>query len=122
MKQIIRLTESDLHRIVKESVQTILNEYNEDQYKILDKLDRGIRRAGAEAQYGNQDNAARMLEDVLDTARMNEGQLSNIVDTSSLINILDTALHPIPVDGQQFINILRKADAIVKQGLSYQRF
>ena len=120
MKQIIRLTESDLHRIVKESVQTILNEYNEDQYKILDKLDRGIRRAGAEAQYGNQDNAARMLEDVLDTA--NEGQLSNIVDTSSLINILDTALHPIPVDGQQFINILRKADAIVKQGLSYQRF
>ena len=58
MKQVIRLTESDLRRIVKESVQRILNEYNEDQYKVLDKLDIGIRRVGAEAQYGNQDNAS----------------------------------------------------------------
>ena len=122
MKQVIRLTESDLHRIVKESVQRILNEYNEDQYKVLDKLDIGIRRVGAEAQYGNQDNAARMLEDILDIAKMNEGQLSSIIDTQSLISILDTALHPIPVDGQQLINLLRKAGSIVKQGLSYQRY
>ena len=122
MKQVIRLTEGDLHKIVKESIQRILNEYNEDQYKVLDKLDMGIRRAGAEAQYGNQDNAARMLEDILDTIRMNEGQISSIVDTQSLINILDTALHPIPVDGRQLINLLRKAGSIVKQGLSYQRF
>jgi hypothetical protein len=122
MKQVIRLTESDLHRIVKESVRKILNEYNEDQYKVLDKLDMGIRRAGAEAQYGNQDNAARMLEDILDITRMNEGQLSSIIDTQSLISMLDTALHPIPVDGQQLINLLRKAGSIVKQGLSYQRY
>jgi hypothetical protein len=122
MKQVIRLTESDLHRIVKESVQRILNEYNEDQYKVLDKLDIGIRRVGAEAQYGNQDNAARMLEDILDITRMNEGQLSSIIDTQSLISMLDTALHPIPVDGQQLINLLRKAGSIVKQGLSYQRY
>ena len=122
MKQVIRLTESDLHRIVKESVQRILNEYNEDQYKVLDKLDIGIRRVGAEAQYGNQDNASRMLEDILDIARMNEGQLSSIIDAQSLISILDTALHPIPVDGQQLINLLRKASSIIKQGLSYQRY
>ena len=31
MKQIIRLTESDLHRIVKESVRRILNEYGEGE-------------------------------------------------------------------------------------------
>ena len=122
MKKVIRLTESDIHRIVKESVQRILNEYNENQYRILNKLDIGIRRAGAETQYGSQDNAARMLEDVLDIARMNEGQLSSIIDTQSLISILDTALHPIPVDGQQLINLLRKAGSIVKQGLSYQRY
>lgn len=30
MKKIIRLTESDLHRIVKESVQRILREINDD--------------------------------------------------------------------------------------------
>lgn len=122
MKQVIRLTEGDLHRIVKESIQRILNEYNEDQYKVLNKLDMGIRRAGAETQYGNQDNAARMLEDILDIIRMNEGKLSSIIDTQSLVNILDTALHPIPVDGQQLINLLRKAGSIVKQGLSYQRY
>lgn len=31
MKQVIRLTESDLHRIVKESVRKILNEYGEGE-------------------------------------------------------------------------------------------
>ena len=31
MKQVIRLTESDLHRIVKESVRRILNEYGEGE-------------------------------------------------------------------------------------------
>jgi len=33
MKQIIRLTESDLHRLVKESVQKILNEVSEAKHK-----------------------------------------------------------------------------------------
>ena len=33
MKQIIRLTESDLHRIVKESVQNILQEMKPDDFK-----------------------------------------------------------------------------------------
>lgn len=30
MKQVIRLTESELHQIVKEAVQSILNEYGEN--------------------------------------------------------------------------------------------
>ena len=33
MKQIIRLTESDLHRIVKESVQKVLQEMKPDDFK-----------------------------------------------------------------------------------------
>ena len=39
-KQIIRLTESDLHRIIKESVQTILKEYSDETYgKIYNDVD-----------------------------------------------------------------------------------
>jgi hypothetical protein len=32
MRQRIRLTEEDLHRIVKESVKRVLREYDEDEY------------------------------------------------------------------------------------------
>ena len=120
MKQIIRLTESDLHRVVKESVKKIIREYNAPEYKILNKLDMGIRSAGAEMQYGNEEKASMMVEDIIEYARMYESQLS-IINVQELINKLTAIVHPTPVDRKQFINVLKMAGKIVKQGLNYQR-
>ena len=47
MKQVIRLTESDLHRIVKESVRKLIREYGdtkETRKKMAAAAKRGIRR------------------------------------------------------------------------------
>ena len=41
-KKLIRLTESDLHRIVKESVNAILINEKKDEFSILDKIERMI--------------------------------------------------------------------------------
>lgn len=40
MKQVIRLTESDLHRVIKESIKEVMNEsYNEyGVWNLIDKL------------------------------------------------------------------------------------
>lgn len=51
-KQLIRLTESDLHRIVKEAVNTILNEedFHDEESEIMD----GWRKAREEREFYNE--------------------------------------------------------------------
>lgn len=57
MKQMIRLTEQDLHRIVKESVGKVLNEIDhwreaEDNYLMQEKLPRGWEKRKCDDVFG----------------------------------------------------------------------
>jgi len=58
MKQIVRLTEGDLHRIVKESVKKILKEYNYDAVRSVYEL---IIKASMLCQQGDIEGAANIL-------------------------------------------------------------
>ena len=58
MKKIIRLTESDLHRIVKESVRNILNEYNYNAIRSVYKL---VIKADMLCQNGDIEGAINVL-------------------------------------------------------------
>lgn len=58
-KKLIRLTENDLHRIVKESVNKILKEYSYDymnkEYYCLEKLYLEFGKIHKESKYTNDD-------------------------------------------------------------------
>ena len=58
MKKVIRLTESDLHRIVKESVRNILNEYNYNAIRSVYKL---VIKADMLCQNGDIEGAINVL-------------------------------------------------------------
>jgi 16S rRNA U1498 N3-methylase RsmE len=58
MKQIVRLTEGDLHRIVKESVKKILKEYNYDAVRSVYEL---IIKASMLCQQGDIEGAVNIL-------------------------------------------------------------
>jgi 16S rRNA U1498 N3-methylase RsmE len=58
MKQIVRLTEGDLHRIVKESVKKILKEYNYDAVRSVYEL---IIKASMLCQQGDAEGAVNIL-------------------------------------------------------------
>lgn len=91
MKKIIRLTESDLHRIIKESVKRVLKEDTTFDNHIADKIfddmvQKGLYRRMNNQMYvdwimdsyglkENQRNVAEMVADKLDNYRMSmEGQ------------------------------------------------
>lgn len=60
-KKIIRLTESDLHRIVKESVQRILNEsFNSSKLAAIAKEHGGVVWHGGYCRVGNGNNRVRI--------------------------------------------------------------
>ena len=58
MKKVIRLTEGDLHRIVKESVRNILNEYNYNAIRSVYKL---VIKADMLCQNGDIEGAINVL-------------------------------------------------------------
>ena len=86
MKKIIRLTESDLHRIIKESVKRVLKEDTTFDNHIADKIfddmvQKGLYRRMNNQMYvdwimnsyglkENQRNVAEMVADKLDNYRM----------------------------------------------------
>ena len=86
MKKVIRLTESDLHRIIKESVKRILKEDTTFDNHIADKIfddmvQKGLYRRMNNQMYvdwimnsyglkENQRNVAEMVADKLDNYRM----------------------------------------------------
>jgi hypothetical protein len=86
MKKVIRLTESDLHRIIKESVKRVLKEDTTFDNHIADKIfddmvQKGLYRRMDNQMYvdwimnsyglkENQRNVAEMVADKLDVYRM----------------------------------------------------
>ena len=56
MKRIIRLTESDLHRIVKESVKRILKEDNSMELRVAGKILDDIRYNNPELLQGSPED------------------------------------------------------------------
>lgn len=122
MKTIIRLTEGDLHRIVKESVKNILNEFNMEHLKALKDVENSLRSACAAAQYNDSDNAVRCVENAIEIATSNPNELSGALggdNCQKLMDLLDAAIHPIPVENDQLLRLLRKAMKIVSGGYTY---
>ena len=56
MKKIIRLTESDLHRIVKESVKRVLREDNSMELRVAEKIFDDIQNNNPELLQGDPED------------------------------------------------------------------
>lgn len=71
MRQRIRLTEGDLHRIVKESVKRALNEdFERDFYDNKDtQLNKELQLAAQLAKEGDKVGAIRSLQNAIDIVR-----------------------------------------------------
>lgn len=61
MKKVVRLTESDLHNIIEESVKRIILENNEDESWLGDKFRQGSR--AAKSFMGQNNNGSNMAND-----------------------------------------------------------
>ena len=81
-KKLIRLSESDLHRIVKESVNKILNEINFDGESLHGWYGRGKRQKDRAAQDWRKVLRKRMQK-AKEIQRAN-GDNSNIIDFDNL--------------------------------------
>jgi len=116
MKQVIRLTEGDLHKIVKESVKKILKEYNFDAVRSVETK---LKMAAAKAQYGRDDEASRMIEEASELVEQYNDKLIQALgedECEQLVKILDVMVRPMPVDGKILLRLITKALAIIKNG------
>lgn len=88
MKKLVRLTESDLHRIVKESVNRVLNEVqfggeslhgnNPADWNALDRLHRNLAD-----YYGSQDEFDPRFFDHLHKSERDEKNFADLVDSEN---------------------------------------
>lgn len=116
MKQVIRLTEGDLHKIVKESVRKILKEYN---FNAVRSVETKLKMAAAKAQYGRYNEAARIIEGASELVEQYNDKLIQALgedEYEQLVKILDAMVRPMPVDGKILLRLITKALAIIKNG------
>lgn len=98
MKKIIRLTESDLHRIIKESVDRVLNEAFSSQKLAKMAQEHGGIRKGAYGSYGDEEfPIANLTDDMIgDEATV----LNNTGISGNAVNFKDGTSVPI-INSQQ---------------------
>ena len=79
MKQIIKLTESDLHSIISETLKKILTENNNDKYETWYR--------GYNSKYGSQRNHLLWITDDISYAKSYGNRVEELIIDTSKLNI-----------------------------------